>query len=287
MLIAAVRRVRQPGCKFDEMPTFESQQGKDKSSALAVLAVEEDWFSDDLPLTADSKKLIEQTRGRWIVEVADLSGMRKADIEHLKSLLSRRRDSSRMAYGRLPVEKPREFIIVGTTNEDEYLKDLTGNRRYWPVMTPKWDLAALKRDRNQLWAEVAESEATGESIRLDPSLWDAAAAEQQKRTISEPWIDQIGGILGDRKGKISSTDAWEILGLPAGQRTQQHNGRFGVAMRALGWKRTRVSIDGKVVTGYVRGKRGRLRAVRVYRSSPSSVQVWTEGVETPPPGLGK
>jgi predicted P-loop ATPase len=163
MLVAAARRVRRPGCKFDEMPTFESPQGKDKSTALKVLAVEEDWFSDDLPLTADSQKVIEQTTGRWIVEVAELSGMRKANVEHLKSFLSRQVDRSRMAYGRLTTEKKREFIVVGTTNETAYLKDLTGNRRYWPVKTPIFDLAALRRDRDQLWAEAAAHEAAGET----------------------------------------------------------------------------------------------------------------------------
>jgi len=159
MLVAAVRRVRHPGCKFDEMPVFESPQGKNKSSALRVLAVEEDWYSDDLPLNADSKKLIEQTIGRWIVEVPELSGMRKVDIEHLKSQLSRQVDHARMSYGRMPTEKKREFITVGTTNDDKYLRDPTGNRRYWPIKTPAFDLEALKRDRDQLWAEAAAREA--------------------------------------------------------------------------------------------------------------------------------
>ena len=118
VLIAAVRRVRQPGCKFDEMLVLEQpQQGTDKSSALAVLAVNEDWFTDDLPLNVEAKRVIETLRGRWIVEAAELSGMRKADVEHLKAMLSRRVDRARMAYGRLPIEAPRQCIIVGTTNK--------------------------------------------------------------------------------------------------------------------------------------------------------------------------
>jgi predicted P-loop ATPase len=130
MLVAGVRRVRKPGCKFDELPTFESPQGKLKCSALEVLAVDKDWFDDNLPLNADSKKVIEQTVGTWIIEVSDLSGMKKAQVEHLKAFLSRKRDRSRMAFGRLPVDKLREFIIVGTRNETVYLKDLTGNGRF-------------------------------------------------------------------------------------------------------------------------------------------------------------
>src|SRR5262245_44099697 len=90
MLIAAVRRVRQPGCKFDEMLVLESDQGTNRSTALSILAIREEWFHDDLPLNLKGKEVIEALRGRWIIEAAELSGMRKADIEHLKAFLSRR-----------------------------------------------------------------------------------------------------------------------------------------------------------------------------------------------------
>src|SRR6516165_6595829 len=134
MLIAAVHRVRQPGCKFDEMIVLENEeQGTDKSTALATLAGPEEWFSDDLPLNIEGKRVIESLRGRWIVEAAELSGMRRADIEHLKAFLSRQVDRARLAYGRIVSEVPRQCVIVGTTNSLEYLRDTTGNRRFWPV----------------------------------------------------------------------------------------------------------------------------------------------------------
>jgi hypothetical protein len=98
MLVAAVRRIRQPGCKYDEMIVLESDQGTNKSSALALMAVREDWFTDDLPLSVEGKQVIEQLRGRWIIEAAELSGMRRTDIEHLKAFLSRQIDRGRMAY---------------------------------------------------------------------------------------------------------------------------------------------------------------------------------------------
>jgi hypothetical protein len=87
-----VRRIRDPGVKFDEMLVLEGPQGTNKSSALAILAVEEEWFSDDIPLTADEKRVIESLPGRWIVEAAELKGIRKGEVEHLKALLSRRVD---------------------------------------------------------------------------------------------------------------------------------------------------------------------------------------------------
>jgi hypothetical protein len=258
MLIAAVRRIYQPGCKFDEMVVFEGPQGSERSTTLSVLAVRPDWFSDDLPLNADSKVVIERLSGRWIIEAAELSGMRRADIEHIKAFLSRQIDRARMAYGRLPVEVPRQCIIVGTTNDSNYLRDLTGNRRFWPVPTPRWQLPDLKRDLDQLWAEAVAREAEGESIRLPRELWPTAAREQKQRTITDPYIEVLTKYLGDKYGKIRSVDVWEIIGMPAGQRTQVHNERLGNAMRGLGWVRRQQRFGHGPEWGYVRDGEERL-----------------------------
>ncbi|WP_271552941.1 virulence-associated E family protein [Bradyrhizobium sp. CCBAU 45394] len=273
VLIAAVRRIREPGCKFDEMPIFEGPQGTGKSKALEVLAVNPDWFSDDLPLGADGKRMIEQLGGRWIIEVAELNGMRKTEVEHLKAALSRRIDRGRMAYGRFTTEMPRQCVFIGSTNDQKYLRDQTGNRRFWPVAVATFDTEALKRDRDQLWAEAAEREAQGASIRLDPNLWKAAAVEQAERTIEEPWIDQIASVLGDMEGKLPASDAWEIIGLPAGQRTQEHNVRLGKAMRSLGWDRKKHRFDGKPHNGYVKGdaKEATLKRIVVKRTAQQDV----------------
>jgi hypothetical protein len=273
LLIAAVRRVRRPGCKFDEMVVFEGPQGTNKSSMLATLAVNPDWFSDDLPLGADSKKMIERLRGRWIVEAAELNGMRRADVEHLKSFLSRQLDRARMSYDRMITEQPRQCIPVGTTNHVQYLRDLTGNRRYWPVKVEAFDLAALTRDRDQLWAEAAMRESQAESIRLDPALWEEAKIEQSERTMDDPWIEQIDGVLGDMEGKIVAADAWNVIGLPPGNRTQDHNSRFGRVMRALGWQRMKLRFGGELKWGYARGnfETDKLRQILVERTSPTEV----------------
>jgi hypothetical protein len=116
-LLAAVRRVRRPGTKFDELLILESGQGKDKSSALRALCPNEDWFSDDLPLGVDSKEVIERTIGKWIIEASELHGNRGREAEQLKAFLSRQVDGPvRQAYGRLPVEVRRQFVLIGTTN---------------------------------------------------------------------------------------------------------------------------------------------------------------------------
>ena len=252
-LIAAVRRIRQPGCKFDEMLIFESLQGTDKSMMLQTMAVESEWFSDDLPLNADGKRVIEQIRGKWIVEAAELSGMRRADVEHLKAMLSRQVDRGRMAYGRLTMEVERQCVIIGTTNSAIYLRDLTGNRRFWPVKVKAFDIAAIKQDRDQLWAEAAAREAEGASIRLSQKLWNDAAAEQQQRTVNDPWQEDLESLIGDQQGKVRSTDLWNALGVEIEKRTQEQNARLGAAMKALGFERKILKFNGKNERCYVRG----------------------------------
>jgi predicted P-loop ATPase len=253
-LVAAVRRVRKPGCKFDEMLIFEMPtQGKDKSTAIQVLAVREDWFSDDLPLNSDGKRVIEQTRGKWIVEASELSGMRKSDVEHLKAMLSRTSDRARLSYDRLTTDRRRQFIIIGTTNATYYLRDTTGNRRFWPVAVTGFKLDDLARDRDQLWAEAAAREATGASIRLDPKLYAAAGEEQEEREIADPWLDVLRAATAGFNGKIFGDDVWKLVRMPPDRRTQEHKARLGQAMRTLGFEHKKRRFDGESKWGYARG----------------------------------
>jgi hypothetical protein len=252
VLVAAVRRVRQPGCKFDELLVLESTQGLDKSSALRALCPNETWFSDSLPLGADAKRTIECTAGTWIAEAADLHGKSRRDIDELKAALSRQVDGPvRLAYGRLPVTVPRQFVVIGTTNKDVYLLDSTGNRRFWPVKVGSFDLEALRRDRDQLWAEAAQREASGASIRLPRELWAVAERQQEHRRVVDPWDELLEAArLGD---KVFADQVWAILDLPQGQRTQDHNARLGAVMRGLGYERRKARNDrGEVRWAYVR-----------------------------------
>lgn len=239
VLLAAVRRARAPGCKFDEMLVLVSPQGTDKSSALAALVPVADWFTDDLPLGADTKVVIERLAGRWIVEAAELKGMRDRRTEHLKAFLSRQVDRARMAYGRITREVPRQCVIIGTTNDERFLTDLTGNRRFWPVGVERLDVAALRRDRDQLWAEAAQREAGGESIRLDPALYGAATEAQQRHEHVNPFLEVLEPVLREIEGKLLSADAWAVLGVPVERRSQEQNDRLGAAMQHLGWERTK------------------------------------------------
>lgn len=263
VLIAAVRRARRPGCKFDEMLILESDQGLNKSSALRVLAVREDWFTDDLPLNVDSKVFIERTRGHWIIEAAELKGIRKGDVEHLKNMLSRRTDKARLAYGRITEEVPRQCIMIGSTNSQKYLRDTTGNRRFWPVRVQRFDVQSLAGEVDQLWAEAALREANGESIRLNPKLYPLATAAQQMRQAEDPWLHRLEDVLGDIEGKLLAEDAWRIVGKPPGQRTQEDNERFGAALKELGFVRVKRRFGGPPQNAYVRGASHEAQEVRI------------------------
>jgi predicted P-loop ATPase len=258
VLIAAVRRIRQPGCKFDEMLILESPQGKLKSMGLQALALEPDWFTDDFPLHLEGKQLIEAIQGRWIIEAGELQGMSKADIEHLKATLARQVDRARMSYGRLAIDWARQCIIIGTTNSRSYLKDLTGNRRYWPAAIEQFDVEKLKDDRDQLWAEAAVREAKGESIRLNPSLWGAAGEEQSKRTVDDPFYETLAKKLdGVDRGKITKDLIWEALGYPdVKDRTTFLSQRMTEAMARLGWsvpKNRTINHNNQKVAGFTKG----------------------------------
>jgi len=255
VLVAAVRRVRKPGCEFHEMVVLESPQGQLKSTALQVLAVQKEWFSDDLPLSADSKLVIERTAGKWIIEGSELKGMRKGDVEHVKALLSRNSDFARLAYGRLPLEVPRQFVVIGSTNATDYLRDVTGNRRFWPVRVGQFDIAGLKRVRDQLWAEAADAEAKGEPIRMDETLYGAAAIEQDLRTTIDAFEEILAPLLDGKVGKISSENIWSWLDITKVNRTQVAKERLGGVMRRLGWEYAQRSYDGVKLWGYAKGSR--------------------------------
>jgi hypothetical protein len=254
VLVAACRRIRKPGSKYDEMLILESPQGTDKSSGLRALAANDDWFTDDLPLGSDTRRFMESTAGKWIIEAPELKGMGRSDINALKACLSRQYDEARMAYGHKNTRVARQFVIIGTTNETDYLRDGTGNRRFWPVRVQRFDLARLRADRDQLWAEAAEAEALGESIRLDPRLYADAAIEQETRLRGDdPLVDVLYRALGNRTGKLRVSDAYLICGIEAGKANQDQIDRFGRAIRELGWERKRRRFDGKLDYAYVKG----------------------------------
>ena len=246
VLLAAVRRVRQPGCKFDEMLILEQPvQGTNKSTGIKALCHDENWFSDDFPLNVQSKELIERTAGKWIIEASDLNGLNPRQNDTLKSMLSRQVDGPvRLAFGHFGIERPRSFILIGTTNSTEYLSDMSGNRRFWPVGINEIDMTWLKENRDMLWAEACVREAKGESIRLDQSLWKAAAVQQAQRVFAHPWVESIAEEYSTREPdvRLIHEEVWNHLAVPLDRRTTEGNRIVSSGMRAIGYRRISMNM---------------------------------------------
>lgn len=257
-LLAAVKRVVEPGCKFDEILVLESTgQGLNKSTALKAMCPEETWFSDDLPLDVDAKQIIERTSGKWLIEAAELSGMHASRMEHLKAMLSRQVDGPvRMAYARDSIEQPRQFIIIGTTNSHNYLSDPTGNRRFWPVRIINFDVERLREVRDQIWAEALHRVKQHESIRLPPHLYEHANFQQERRRVDDPWEVILSAYFNDQPDpfRIAPDEIWEILGISNDRLTEASQRRVSVLMQKLNFRRMTVrSRNHKAVKGWARG----------------------------------
>ncbi len=194
-LVAAVARVFKPGCKFDYMLTLRGKQGLGKSAIIAKLGGP--WFSDTFT-TMQGKDAYEQVQGVWIMEVGELAGMRKAEAETIKLYISKQVDRFRPAYGRRLQEFPRQCVFIGTTNETQFLRDTTGNRRFWVVDTPNepthdmWD-ELTDETIKQIWAEAVELYNAGEKLYLSKSLEKAARAVQESYEEENP----RAGIVAD------------------------------------------------------------------------------------------
>lgn len=194
-LVAAVARVYEPGKKFDHMPIFEGLQGIGKSTVGRILAGDK-WFYDS-ELNMNDKDSALNLQGQWIVEMGELANINRQDVRVIKSFVVRQVDKVRPPYGKRMVEIARQCVFFGTTNDDNYLKDKTGNRRFWPVCIPKGaviDLEGLKADRDQLWAEALNVYDLGEELFLDKEVEAIARGVQETRVIedtSDVMIDKL------------------------------------------------------------------------------------------------
>lgn len=268
MLVAAVRRIRQTGCKFDNIVIFEGSQGTGKSTAIRILAGDEN-FSDQDILTLDPKAQMEAVEGVWLYELGELEGLSRADMSKVKAFASRLVDQARPAYGRFRETRPRQNIFIGTTNDDQYLRDRTGNRRFWPVATGTIDLEALRQDRDQLWAEASALEARGESIVLAEELWPAAKDQQDARMEDDPWLDRLQNIgidsdmeahdfmdwkllPSDGSYKVSTADIFQhVLKMEPSNVQSWHNKRLAQLMRNIGWDGPKnMKFGQRVMRGY-------------------------------------
>ena len=245
-MMSAVARIFEPGCKADCAIILESRQGAGKSTFLETLAGKE-WFHDGLP-DLHSKDAAAGLRGKWIIELPELSAMRRSDVEAVKAFLSRTTERFRPAYGRTEVIEPRRCVFAGTTNRSDYLADDTGGRRFWPVSVREIDISSLKRDRDQLWAEAVHCfHQPKAKWWLDASDEVEAAKLIMQRAADDPWEAAVLKYV-ETLPEVSTRDILDDLDI---ERTQQNKSN---AMRVAGIiTRANWTRDGKFTAGQNRG----------------------------------
>ena len=237
-LIATVARIFQPGAKCDYVLVLEGVQGAGKSRACAALGGQ--WFSDSLPDVTRDKDAAQHLRGKWIVEISELSALGRAEAEALKSFISRPVERYRPPYGREEVVEPRQCVFIGTTNRSTYLGDDTGGRRFWPVKVGLVDTAALAADRDQLFAEAVAAFRNGAQWWPDADFErDHIRPQQEDRFEADAWESAIDRFLATRSRVQVSEVAREALFIETAKIGTKEQRRIAGILSRLGWSAVR------------------------------------------------
>lgn len=230
--IGMVARIYRPGCKMDNMIVLEGTQGALKSTALA--AIGGDWFTESGTAITD-KDFFQQLPGKMLVEIAELDAFSKADQRRIKSVLSRPVDRYRPSYGRFARDYPRQCVFAGTTNEDHYLEDTTGGRRFWPIRCGAINLQMIRENREQLFAEAVERFKRGENWWEMPL--ELTRVEQEARRERDAWEGIVGRHLGQLYAATTTMEsvAKESIQIAPDRLDKPTQRRLAQAMRLAGW----------------------------------------------------
>lgn len=252
-LIGMVARVMEPGVRYAQVLIMEGKQGCGKSGALRILGGQ--WYSDT-PIDVTNKDAVVAMRSVWLMELGELSSMKSADTDKLKAFISQRVDRIRLPYGRRAEDFPRQCVFIGTTNKDEYLKDLSGNRRFWPVRVFRCEFKELERDRDQLLAEAVFAWGLGEHFEdlESEESWEQSRQEQDARMFHDPLAGELQKELRNFDAKMhpnfdpNSFTVNDLLGVlgPYSDLTKSMRDilRITKALRAMGYEKHRERIDG-------------------------------------------
>lgn len=215
VLVAAVKRIYEPGCKMDYCLTLAGKQGLKKSSFFRTLVPDPSWFSDSLD-SFQGKDAYEQLQGSWIIEIAELSAVKRSDIEKTKQFLTKQDDRFRKAYGEKVGRYRRQCIFTATTNSSDFLRDMSGNRRWWIVPVSgkgkKDAMTNLPKERDQIFAEAKFRYKEGELLYLSDELEAMASDMQEEYTYRSVKFDQIAEYLD-----LELPEGWKDMTLPARQ----------------------------------------------------------------------
>lgn len=246
-VVGMIERALKPGCKFENMLILEGAQGIRKSSVLRALAGPE-WFSD-LKVDMNNKDTVQLLQGAWLIEFAELASMKRAEVEEMKHFLSKQEDEIRLPYARKTKNFKRRFVVTGTTNNQEgegYLKDTTGNRRFWPVrcVGSKIDVEGIAKVRDQLFAEAYYYFMLGEEKSWvdDEQLEKVFQREVSYREVSDPWsVDVQRALENFESGReFVVRDIWDEMH-PLTSKKPEHWEliRIGKILSALGYEKIR------------------------------------------------
>lgn len=259
-LMAMVARVMTPGCKFDYMLILEGAQGVGKSMAARILGG--DWFADS-GLVLGEKDAYQNLQGVWVYEISELDGFSRADVMKVKSFVSSPKDRFRASFDRRAKDYPRQLVFIGTTNEDHYLTDPTGNRRFWPVRVtrPVVDLEWLREHRDQLFAEALAYVRAGERFHpthdeqrrlFDPQQQARTVESAIEAAITRYLYDENQPVRGDMENgslvnEISLVTLLGRIGIGIEKLGpgRWHEKQAGAALRKLGWTLHRSSKAGR------------------------------------------
>jgi predicted P-loop ATPase len=241
-LISAVARIFEPGCKADCVPILEGAQGILKSTALRTLF--SPWFTDDLDLLG-SKDAALQISGIWCAEIAELDSISRGEVSKIKAFVSRQTDHFRPPYGARVVDLKRQSVFAGTVNGNEYLRDETGNRRWWPWPCTKIDIPGLTDARDQLWAEALAQYDQGNHWWLDTKELNRYAAEQQAdRLIQDPWAEEVRQYVNGHASVSVDEVLDSLFHIPLEDRDQRAANRVASCLKAIGWQRRSTRVKG-------------------------------------------
>jgi predicted P-loop ATPase len=244
--VSMAARVLIPGSKVDTMPVFEGKQGLRKSSALGVIGGK--WFAE-CHENILSKDFYGVLQGKMLVEIAEMHAFSKADVNRIKGIISCREDRYREAYGRRASDHPRQSVFAGTTNADDWNRDETGARRFWPVACTAIDLQYIHDHRDQLFAEAVARKRRGES------WWDVPVEDAEKhqdaRRPEDSWEDVIRHRITGREWVRIEELLTYTLDIPLGRQTNADQNRVAKVLRLLKWNTKLIRIDGIVTRVWV------------------------------------
>jgi putative DNA primase/helicase len=242
-LVSAVARVFAPGCKVDTILVLEGEQGAKKSSAIGILCGER-YFLEDMRDLGHGVEGLKQLQGKWIVELQELDSFQKSAASAIKAFLSKKSDNYRGSYGKRTKDFPRQCGFAGTINTRNWMRDATGGRRFWPVWCKGGDYEALRRDRDQIWAEALAR------YKIAPVWWfesndpilETALAEADNRNEDGVWDNKIAAYLArnHRDGVTAEEVLFQGIGIEPHLQDTRKQREVTSYLRRAKWEKRRM-----------------------------------------------